>query len=63
MNTKDKSTFVPQSNQPTNGRDSVEREKTPTLHIQTGVRAGGFYDWWAGVAEGFNAADRANQGV
>ena len=59
MNSKMKSTFVPQSKQTSADSQSAGQEKTPTLHIQTGVRAGGFYDWWAGVAEGFNAADRA----
>ena len=42
---------------------SQQKGKTPTFHVQTGVRAGGFrdqfYAWWQGVAEGFNAADQA----
>jgi len=43
-----------------------DQGKAPALHVQTGVRAGGFYDrfyaWWEGVADGFNAFDRATGG-
>ena len=63
MDTNLKSTFIPQSNQPSADRDPIVqgREKAPVLHIQTGMRAGGFYDWWQGVAEGYNAADASTQ--
>lgn len=54
-----KPTFVPQSDQSSPDGDSAVRSKTPTFHVQSGIRAGGFYDWWRGVAEGFNMFDRA----
>ena len=38
---------------------SQKKEKAPTFRVQTGIRAGGFYDWWQGVAEGWNERDRA----
>ena len=54
-----KSTFVPQSDQPRADGDAAERGKAPTFHVQTGIRAGGFYDWWQGIAEGWNMRDRS----
>ena len=58
-----KSTSIRQSDQTPADSDATERGKTPTFHVQTGVRAGGFYDrfyaWWEGVADGFNAFDEA----
>jgi hypothetical protein len=54
-----KSTFVPQGEQTSADSGFDERGKAPTFHVQTGIRAGGFYDWWQGVAEGWNARDRA----
>ena len=63
MKTDLKSTYIPKSDQTSADREAAGQSKTPTFHVQTGVRAGGFYDrfydWWQGVAEGFNAADRA----
>ena len=63
MDTKVKSTVVPQNNQPTVDGNPIEpgREKAPTFHVQTGLRAGGFYDWWGGASEGYNAADASTQ--
>jgi len=48
------------------GCDPDRRAKSKTFQVQTGVQAGGFYDrfynWWQGVADGFNAADASNTG-
>ena len=58
-----KSTSIPQSHQTRAESDAAGRGTAPTLHVQTGVQAGGFYDrfysWWEGVADGFNMFDRA----
>jgi len=39
-----------------------DQEKAPTLLVQTGIQAGGFYErfysWWEGVADGVNLFDR-----
>ena len=59
METDLKLTFVPKSDQTRADRDAARREKSPTFRVQTGIRAGGFYDWWRGVAEGWNARDRS----
>ena len=56
MKVDKKATVVLQSSQ----TDAERETLSSTFRVQTGVRAGGFYDWWAGVAEGFNAADRAS---
>ena len=40
-----------------------QKGKTKTLRVQTDVRAGGFYDWWQGVAEGWNMRDRSSTGT
>jgi len=58
-----KPTFVPQSHRTSADRGPDSRGMAPTFRVQTGVRAGGFYDrfyaWWEGVADGFNAFDQA----
>jgi hypothetical protein len=65
MDTNLKSTIVPESRRTSADSDSGfdERGKAPTFHVQTGVRAGGFFDsfysWWEGVADGFNLFDDA----
>ena len=63
MKTDLKSTFIPKSDQTNADREATGQSKTPTFHVQTGVRAGGFYDtfysWWEGVADGFNMFDQA----
>jgi hypothetical protein len=65
MKSKLKSTYIPKSDQASPDRDAAGQSKNPTFHVQTGVRAGGFYDrfyaWWEGVAEGFNMADKLTQ--
>jgi hypothetical protein len=58
-----KSTSIPQSHQIRADGGSAERGKAPTFLVQTGIRAGGFYErfysWWEGVADGFNMFDKA----
>ena len=63
MDTKVKSSVDPRSNQPGVDRKAVGGEKAPVFHVQTDVRAGGFYDWWFSLTEDANQADRRNQGV
>ncbi len=53
---KIKSTFTPQSEQTSADTDSAGRGKTPTFHVQTGIRAGGF-------REAFRARRSARQGA
>ena len=59
MKSGTESKFVPGSDQ----TDSLGREKMPTFQVQTGVRAGGFYEDfysnWQNTASSANAADRA----
>jgi hypothetical protein len=63
MDTKLKSASIPRRQKTHADSDTASRGKTPTFHVQTGVRAGGFFEnfqsWWQGVSDGFNAADRA----
>ena len=54
MNTDVKTVTLPESNQTKADR----QEKVPALRLQTGVRAGGFYDAWFSATENFNQADR-----
>jgi len=63
METNLKSTFVLISDQTSADCEAAGQSKTPTFHVQTGVRAGGFYDWWQGVAEGWNMRDRSSTGT
>jgi hypothetical protein len=63
MKTELKSTYIPKKDQTSADREAAGQSKTPTFHVQTGVRAGGFYDWWQGVAEGWNMRDRSSTGT
>ena len=62
MKTKINTTFVSKSQDTAREMPSENQEKTQTFQVQTGVRAGGFYDrfysWWEGVSDGFNEFDQ-----
>ena len=62
METEQRLTVVPESNESSTDRTDAQG-RAPTLHIQTGVRAGGYYDdfysKWGSASSSYNAADRA----
>jgi hypothetical protein len=59
MKTNVRSTAISQSNQ----TKADSPEKVPAFRLQTGVRAGGFYEnfysAWGSASEDFNQADKA----
>jgi hypothetical protein len=56
---------IPQSDQTrADGEQAASVQgQAPAFHVQTGIRAGGFFEnfqsWWQGVSDGFNAFDRS----
>ncbi len=58
METNLKSTQIPQSHQTRADGSSAQRSKTPTLHVQTGIRAGG----WREAREARRAARSSSRG-
>jgi hypothetical protein len=64
MSTDMRTTSIAQSNESsTDQADTQDQVKAPTFHVQTGVRAGGFYDQfydsWFSATEDYNQADQA----
>jgi hypothetical protein len=65
MNTNVRSTAIPESNQASADQaDTQDQVEASTFRVQTGVRAGGFYDdfysSFFSATEDYNQADRSS---